>query len=249
MVEQNVANTNKELMRYAGRNLQSSNAQLPFTEWVGTITGWDIDNREDFNKKLVPFIVFSFNKLQIITMRPDASPYVLESCDFAIKHSDAERSGFGFVQTSINNALGLSKEDSDLFLVEGKEWHVTSHLFNWGKIPGSTKMDENGDTWGEVFTFALAGATPVAANNVSAPVAANPTAPVGNLTGEQIALQLLHGKTLAQWLPAIMSQETIKADVALSGSITNQTWLASMTAAGTITVDPATGVYNVLTPF
>ena len=119
-------------------------------EFTGVGVSWDI---EDSNFDDSQFLVFNFKDVKIIQVRPDAEPHIGDTADLKIKFSKAKRSNFGFFSASMDRALGLSSDQSDLDNFVDKHWHVTATPYNWGKIPGSSSVDEKGNTWGEIWTL------------------------------------------------------------------------------------------------
>ena len=224
----------KNLFRFAGRELAGGGDRTPLTEFIGTLNEWDV--------RPSPFgdgshqIVLKFSGVQVISVREGSGPYPFDSAEVAIKHSGSERSGFGILVSSMDKALKIDKVQSDMDNYLTHEWHFKTERFNWGKIPGSTVADENGDTWGDVWTASASGS---ANAFVEAPTAvAEAPAPVEeNLTAEEIAFSLLDGKTQSEWIPDVVSNSTIQQDMSLFQSIMSNQWLASKIASGEVTRD------------
>ena len=221
----------KNLFRFAGRELAGGGDRTPLTEFTGKLTSWDVA-KSQFDAT-IHNIVFKFEGVQVISVQEGSGPYPFDHAEISIKHSGSERSGFGMLVSSMDKALGATKQQSDLDKYVGQEWHFRTERFNWGRIPGSTVADENGDTWGNIWIAELAGVT--ASTFVEAPV----KEPVITeaLTPEEKALALLDGKTQSEWIPEVVQDTEIQQDMALFQSIMSNQWLASKIASGAVTQD------------
>tara|TARA_R110000824_G_scaffold11293_4_gene49335 strand:+ start:10531 stop:11265 length:735 start_codon:yes stop_codon:yes gene_type:complete len=230
----------KNLFRFAGRELAGGGDRTPLEEFIGKLEAWDVV-KSNFGDGLHN-IVFKFSDVEVIRVREGSGPYPFDHAEVAVKHSGSERSGFGLLVSSMDKSLGTGKQQSDLDLYVGHEWHFHSERFNWGKIPGSTVADDNGDTWGNIWLASLN----VASAGANAFVQA-PEAPVveelmsdeseEDLTAEGLLFKLLDGKTQSEWIPEVVQNSVIQQDISLFGSVMNNQWLASQVAAGKVTKD------------
>lgn len=245
------AEANKAIMNVSGRLLRAGGDKIPMVEFIGTGLSWDVrpspfDNNNDM------FIDFNFNQVQVIKMRDDAGPYPHDVVTLPIKHSAALRSGFGFVQGSINEALGIPQDQSELDSFIGKSWHVTASQFNWGHIPNSQVADANGDTWGEIWTFALASGqavqfqtqVPASVQVTSTPPSNGDYTASGPVNNEEILFGLLQGKNLADFNAAVVGDGRIQQDPPLFISVMNNAWMAAHKLSGKV-VENADGTHTV----
>ena len=233
----------KNLFRFAGRELAGSSDRTPLTEFIGTIDGWDV-KKSNFGDG-THNIVLSFSNVEALQVR-DGSPYPFSTAEVSIKHSGSERSGFGMLVASMDKAINAQRNQSDLDNYVGKTWHFRTDRFNWGKIPNSTVADENGDTWGDIWQAELATSNTTTSTFVEvpeAPVAEKATVDTSNMSAEDIALDLLDGRTQADWTPLCVQNETIQQSPMFSQFMDN-TWIAGKLASGVITRDDQ-GVFHV----
>ena len=126
-----VEQVNKDLFRYAGRSLEAGGDKLPLTEFLGTCSEWDASKSPFPNDDSI-FLVFKFEKVTVVKLRQDSQPYPYDTAELRIKHSTAQRSGFGFLQASINRALGVTDDVSDLEMMVGKAWHMKAEPLQLG---------------------------------------------------------------------------------------------------------------------
>lgn len=245
---------NKTVMQFAGRSLTSGADKIPILEFIGTGVDWDVEQSRFGDGAM--YVKFQFSQVQVIKMREDAGPYPHDTASLLVKHSGSLRSGFGFVQGSINKALGIPQDQSDLDSFKGHSWHVTAEQYNWGHIPNSTVADANGDTWGEIWNFALAGSNGAAvapavthatvapqAQPASQTQAASTAAPAGQ-SAEDIAFGVLNGKNLADFNSEITGAGIVQQDPDLFIRIMNNSWIAASIASGKVVVN-ADGTHTV----
>lgn len=261
---------NKDLVRYAGRFLKQGGDKSPLLEFIGTITSWDVENSPftNDNGKTDSLVVWQFDRIQIIRLRDDSGPYPHDTAEIKIKYSEAMRSGFGLFQSSVNEALGLPSNESDLDKMIGQTFHLESYRYNWGKIPGSTSVDNNGDTFGDVWKVISMndnGAGPVVAATVApiappvqaplpatapvvqpapAPQVAAPVASTLAVISDTEVLALLNGKDKASFVKEVVASEPIRTST-LFVDLMNDAWLARQIANGVVTKDEGTGIYSV----
>lgn len=224
----------KNLFRFAGRELAGGGDRTPLEEFIGKMTDWDVV-KSNFGDG-VHNIVMRFSDIEVIKVRDGSGPYPFDHAEIAIKHSGSERSGFGMLISSMDKSLGTGKQQSDLDNYVGQEWHFRTERFNWGKIPGSTVADDNGDTWGNVWFAELNIASAAANAFVETPVAEVEVADE-DLTAEELLFKLLDGKTQSEWIPEVVQNKVIQSDIPLFGSVMNNQWLAGQIAQGTVTKD------------
>ena len=225
----------KNLFRFAGRELAGSSDRTPLTEFIGTLTSWDVkkSNYGDGTHQ----IVLSFDNIEALQVR-DGSPYPFSTAEIAVKHSGSERSGFGMLIATMDKAVQAKKNQSDMDNYVGKVWHFHIDRFNWGKIPNSTVADENGDRWCDIWQAELSTsntATRVFVEVPVAPVVATPVTAVPT-SAEEIALSLLDGRTQADWTPVMVTDSTIQQSP-LFTSLMDNSWLAGKIASGEVTKD------------
>ena len=237
---------NKDIIRFAGRNLITTAEKSPLKRFIGTLSEWDIklDSNQNNQGNNNTLVVFNFSNVEVLELQPNAEAYIQDTAEIQLKYSHRERSGFGFFLSSLNQALGISSEDSNLDLMKARNWLIYSERYNWGKIPGSTTADENGDTWGDIWkveqapekaVVVAAPATPatIPPAVVTPPVAAPPV----TQTAMDVVLGILDGKTLAEATPDIVTNVTVQADATVMGQVMDGTLITSLMASGKLTVD------------
>ena len=233
MTTQQVDQVNKDLVRYSGRTLQSGGDKSPLLEFKGHATTWDV-RPSNFEGQAVN-IILAFDRVEVLQLRNDGEPYPYDVAELTVKHSSAMRSGFGFFIASVNKSLGVPTDESDLDLFTGKNWHMKTEKFNWGKIPNSQSPDANGDTWGDIWIGELVGST----------VLPNPLPQIVEaMTASERALGILNGKNKADFLTSALVHPDIRGDSSMISSIVNDSWLAGQIANGVVTAN-ADGTYTV----
>lgn len=247
---------NKAIFQFSGRNLTSGSEKIPIIDFIGRGSSWNV--RKSTFRADEYFMVFHFDQVQVIEVRPDSGPYPFDIATLELKHSTAERSGFGFFQSSVNTALGMSLDESDLDRFLNQTWHIKAVKYNWGKIENSKVADAEGNTWGEIWKAELytAPAAPavtptVAATTATVPAGTAPTAvaPATDSVMEKPtdeAYRLINGKTAAEFMPAVVNSAKIKEDTSLFPGILDNTWIAGEIQRSKITLDTATGIHTVV---
>lgn len=247
----NVDAVNKVMFQFSGRNLSGSGEKCPVIDFIANGLDWDV-KPSPWGRKDENFIVFKFDKLQVLQIRPDAPAYPYDIVELQIKHSQALRSGFGFVTASINKALSRETGDSDIDDFKSQMWRVTMSMYNWGTIDG--KPDQMGEIWNFSLANVAGGAAapvnspaPTPTPAVVAPETVQPSEGVSTSTQspEARALELLHGKTNAQFIPEVVVDTKVREDGNLFTSIIQMTWLAEKIADGTVTLGED-GVHTVV---
>jgi hypothetical protein len=241
-----MAAINKEVLRYSGRQLSAGGDKSPLIEFIARGVDWDVVPSH-FNPNDM-MMVFKSDQVQVIRLREGAPAYLFDTAEISVKHSGSEKSGFGFLQASLNKALGLTKETSDLEFFKNKMWHWTAVPYNWGKIPNSSVADANGDTWGDIWqlTAALDGQAPFVTS--TAPVATIPTtSEVSSNTPLQEVYSLINGRSQVEWMPQIVASDLVRRDNDLFVGIMSNIWLPAQIASGNITQN-ADGTFTVVNP-
>ena len=242
--DEGIDKVNKDLMRYAGRQLKEGGDKSPLLDFIGRGVDWDAEP-SPFGDGAV-FVVFKFDKVEVKRLRPDAGPHPQDTAELKLKHSEAKRSGFGFFQASMNRALGIQDAESDLDKFKGETWYVHSEPYNWGKMrlrEGQARpsaMDDEGNVWSDVYYISKANG-----QSTATVVETQPTAPVAEQDSESIALGILNGKTMSEAIPELVTHTAIQADATLMNSIIERRWLPTLEAAGKVVKD-ANEVYTVV---
>lgn len=245
VADPNVDAVNKAMVQFSGRSLAGGADKCPVVDWIGNGTSWDV--KPSPWRKDETFIVFKFDKLQVLQVREDTPAYPYDTLELSIKHSGSLRSVFGFMQNSINQALGKESSDSDIDDFLNHTWHVQREMHNWGMIDGKP------DQMGEIWKFSLVAApvpasssSPVPVADITAPDASTLTASIDEQTPEQRALELLDGKSRDQFFPEVTVDAKVRENAPLFMSIIQQTWLAEKIASGQVTVNEADGIHTVV---
>jgi len=233
---------------------QGGSWATPLAEFVGTNApiGPNHSWRTEVGQ-FGPQIVLCFNRLQVI--RTDA-PYPSSEVELWLKYSEQKNSAWGRLGKSIADALGVELDLLDIEQLNGQQMHMARHdNVDFGFKDRNTGQAATGTVWqlvkllqpGEsvtpisqapptvqpaLFTEATAIAEP-------APVAAPPT-----VSPEQQALNLLNGKSLAEFFQFALPDTSIRADQSLMTAIMNNTFVEAKMATGEVTKDEQ-GVYHV----
>jgi hypothetical protein len=252
---------NRDIIRFAGRTLQSGAARLPFTEFVGVFYDIDVENNNYDSSKTD--VVFRFRNIRVIRVRDGAGPYPYDIADLKIKFSGSERSPFGFLVSSMDREQNIIKSESDLNRHVGLTWRLYAEDYDWGP-PSAEGMQTapDGHVHSEIWkanllqgneaqaTVATTPVIPVASPVVpaAAPVAAptpvsaiTVTAPASSI---QEAYRLINNQVKSTFYQEAMNNPAIRADGMLISAILTDTWLAGEMAAGRITLD-TNGVHHV----
>jgi len=264
-VNQQQAQINKEIVRFAGRTLTSGGQRIPLLEFTGTLQDWNVEQNQ-FRPEDAD-VVFNFVQVRVLRLRTDAGPYPYDTADLRIKFSQSERSGYGLAISSMDRSLGVPKDESNLDAYLGKVWHMNTIDFDWGP-PSSTMENPNLAADGHVHSLVWQGAVVRTGNGAAqpnmiptpapapvsqpapAPVQAQvevpqpapaPVAPAAPATAPKSSLHqvydLAHGSTRDELYRNVVNNEAIRADSTLLLSILQDTWLSGEIASGRITQD------------
>ena len=238
---------NKDIYRYSGRSLTSGGDKSPLVKFIGTGRDWDVKPSRFEGQS--PNIIFSFEKLEVIETE---SEWPGNTAELEIKHSGAQRSIYGFLVGDQCKALNVKQSEHSLDLFIGKTWLLRREKYNWGKIPNSQTADENGDTWGDIWrcelyqggTTATADTTVITPKDVATVSEVLGSQPTTAKTAEELSLELLNGKTKADWIALVVQNEVIRSDATMLPAIMNDNWLAGLIASGKVQLG-ADGIYTV----
>jgi len=199
------------------RNLVDQDFGTPLREFKGTLDGYNPEERQ-----FGTFVVLNFKDIEVIE---SVEPYEFPTAIISIKHSNKKRSGWGILSDSLAQFLASDEDIKDAI---GKEWHLkmkVGHIYGQDR---NTKEDMVGNPW-QCIGIDGAGAAGGA----------------GSLpTGKARAIELLIGKTRAEFNKVAYADPIIRKDPELQRSITNKSFIAAILLSGEM-VEDENGVFSV----
>lgn len=196
------------------RGLTDSEYGTPLRKFYGVL-----DNYVPEDRTFGTFVVLNFRDVEVIV---SAEPYNFPIATIAIKFSKKKNSGWGVFGDSLANLL---KEDEDVKDCIGRRIGMQmeeAHVYGKDK---STGEDMTGGAW---TVFELEGGA---------------AAGVSVVASKDRALELLIGKTRAEFNKAAYADPIIRKDTALQRSITDKSFINSLVQLGTV-VEDENGVFQ-----
>ena len=244
----------QDSMKPSWKNLKGAGGSTPIAEVVGLCDSWEIAP-DAFGSNQV---AFALSKCQVL--KAD-SPYPYSDFTLSIKYSDSLNSGWGKFGDSVSKVLNTATDALDIDMLKG-QW---LHLLRVDNVPYGTDRATGQPITGTVWNLveivqenaavtavhpslqagAIPSAAPAPVAPVAAPAAVAAPANTGSSDPQQRALELLHGKSQADYFPVALSDETLRKDPMLLNSILSNAFIAAKVASGDVTQN-TDGTYSVV---
>jgi len=244
----------QDSMKPSWKNLKGAGGSTPIAEIVGHCDSWEIAP-DAFGSNQV---AFALSKCQVL--KAD-SPYPYSDFTLSIKYSDSLNSGWGKFGDSVSKVLGIATDTLDVDLLKG-QW---LHLLRIDNVPYGTDRQTGQPITGTVWNLveivqegapvtavhpslqagAIPSAAPAPVAPVAAPVAVATPTNTGSSDPQQRALELLHGKSQADYFPVALSDDILRKDPMLLNSILSNAFIAAKVASGDVTQN-TDGTYSVV---
>ena len=194
-------------------------------------------------------VSYNFSEVEVFE---STEPYPYPIAQISLLHSNRDKSGMGVLGQSmdkiINAGVGANipqaqTKNQDFLIGKVQEWKITPGHMMWNR-------DENRETprdcW-EVTYIEGVGGTPYSGAQQVAdtqqPTTFGTATPV--VTPDIQAMNLLDGRTMAEWQQAVFQDPIIRDETAgVKTKIINQQFIPPLEAAGLVTKDD-NGVYHV----
>lgn len=249
----------QDSMKPSWKNLKGAGGSTPIAEVVGLCDSWEIAPDSYGTNQ----VAFSLSKCQVL--KAD-SPYPYSDFTLSIKYSDSLNSGWGKFGDSVSKVLNTATDALDIDMLKG-QW---LHLLRIDGVPYGTDRVTGQPITGTVWNLVeivqenaavtavhpslqagvvpFATPSPVAPVDVAttpAPAAVAAPASAGSSDPQQRALELLHGKSQADYFPVALSDEILRKDPMLLNSILSNAFIAAKVASGDVTQN-TDGTYSVV---
>jgi hypothetical protein len=203
------------------RGLTDSGFDSPLRDFRGTFDSWAVKEDTRFDRTRV-VVQLNFKDVEVLE---SVEPWEFPIATIEIGHSNRKRSRWGVLA-----------ESALKFIPDGDIGDLVGHTLRMKVTPGHMLYD--GRQGKEVPTEAW---EIIEIDGRGSGKSAQVTI---KRTPEQAALQILHGKTLAEFNQQVLRDPDVRTDSNLLLSIINNTWVQSQIAAGNVTVD-SSGIHFV----
>jgi len=234
-------NQEQVLSQLRTRGYETGGFRSPLRHFRGrldSITGAMVQRGEMPAAKLE--VCYNFSELEVFE---SSSPYPFPVAQITVMHSTRDKSGMGILGASMDKILndGLDPnapqdkaKNQDALVGVMQEWKVTGGHMMWDV---AKKEETPREAWEVVWAEGFGG-TP------NSGVAPAPTTPAATgVPATQRAIDLLDGKTQAQWNNIVFQDATVKADASLINSIITGDFVSALEESGVVTKD-ADGIFH-----
>jgi len=186
-------------------------------------------------------VCYNFSELEVFE---SSTPYPFPISQITVMHSVRDKSGMGVLGASMDNIVNagvdantpqVQAKNQDALIGVLQEWKVTPGHMMWDT---AKKEETPRDSWEVVWAEGFGG-TP---NSGVAPAPATVAAGSG-VSASQKAIDILDGKTQAQWNNVVFQDNVVKSDATLINSIIAGEFISSIEESGVVTKDDD-GVYH-----
>ena len=219
----------KDQIKTRADELIEGRERTPLVEFTGKFIEYIVNPPDEWKRV---FVNLHFTDVEV---KQSSSAYAFPTADVAIKYSQAKRSGWGFFLRSFGEVteeeaterlIGFTPHPvlaEDLNELIGCDLHLHKRFHDYGLNP-DTQEPMVGEVW---MVFGVEGDR------------------AKRVDPHQRVLEILDGKTHAEFNTAALQDSSIKADATLSTNILKNTLLPSLLQQGKVSVDED-GIYHVV---
>jgi len=191
-------------------------------------------------------VLYNFGELEVLE---STEPYLAPTAQIAVSQSTRERSRMGYLGHSIDNIINAGlPDDAPAEQVKGQEflrgkrqrWVITGGHPIWNQQQGKEIPVE---CWTVMEVEGFNASTPIPATTGTT---ADGSAATGK-TAMQEAIDLLDGKTLADWQQVVFTNDIVRVDTELVNKILGGQFVPEIVSSGAFTID-GDGVYHKAEP-